>query len=80
MLPNLEYLNLKSSEISDLTGIENLKKIKGIKSSIPTLKRIRKRSNNYKIVEMTKNGLSQSDAIKIMKYSSSTPISQIRRF
>jgi len=80
MLPNLEYLNLKSSEISDLTGIENLKKIKGIKSSIPTLKRIRKRPNNYKIVEMTKNGLSQSDAIKIMKYSSSTPISQIRRF
>jgi len=80
MLPNLEYLNLKSSEISDLSGIDKLKKIKGIKSSIPTLKRIRKRPDNYTMVEMTKNGLSQSDAIKIMKYSSSAPVSQIRRF
>ena len=80
ILPNLEYLNLKSSEISDLIGIDKLKKIKGIKSSIPTLKRIRKRPDNYTIVEMTRNGLSEPDAIKIMKYSSTTPISQIRRF
>ena len=80
MLPNLEYLNLKSSEISNIEGIHRLTKLKNIKASKSALKKITKRPNNYIITKMIEKGLSKEDAIKIMAHSTSTPTCQLRRF